>query len=184
MPLYFVPLVLSDSWKAANYRGYFFMKEIVINSPKYGKKIVLVDDDDFNFLSKLTWHVAKRKYTFYAETRINKRNISMHRLLIGFKYEVIDHIDADGLNNQRYNLRGCSQSQNLANMRLSTHNTSGFKGVCKTKQGRYHVGIYLNNKRKHIGCFTDPIEAAKAYNESAIKYYGEFARLNEIPCAV
>lgn len=108
----------------------------------------------------------------------------MHRMLCGTGSEVIDHIDGNGLNNQRSNLRPCTQSQNLANMRLSKHNTSGYKGVCKTSRGTFHAGIYVNNKRIHIGVFKTPIEAALAYNKAAQKYHGNFARLNQVPCAV
>jgi len=108
----------------------------------------------------------------------------MHTLIgrrMGLAATRIDHIDGDGLNNQRYNLRDATRSQNGANRGPTQVNTSGYKGVswCSmTNQWeaklRYKQEIVFRQR------FDDIVEAAKAYNEAALKHFGEFAVLNPI----
>ena len=93
----------------------------------------------------------------------------------------IDHINDNGLDNRRSNLRICSQSQNLMNCRKpKTLFSSKYKGVSWVqKHKRWKVSIAFKGKRKYIGHFLSEIDAAKAYNKAAEKYFGEFARLNK-----
>ena len=109
----------------------------------------------------------------------------LHSLLLkvppGF---TVDHKDGNALNNRRDNLRQATYTQNQGNRRLSRDNTTGYKGVSIDKRKRfkkYRAWIGINQKRKPLGNFYTPTEAAKAYNEAAIQYFGiEFAKLNEI----
>lgn len=158
------------------------MKTIIINSKKYGNKIMIVDDEDFDLMSRRKWALQKTSNSFYAQRQIKGVKKYAHRLIMNEPLELIDHIDGNGLNNQKSNLRICDHSGNSRNSIKPITNKSGYKGVCYSK-GAYYVGIYVDNKRIHIGSFKDAIEAAKAYNNAAIKYHGEFARLNQIPCA-
>lgn len=109
----------------------------------------------------------------------------MHRLIMNpSKGMTIDHIDGDGLNNTKSNMRICTQQQNCMNKKMTSRNTTGFKGVYFVKSCLvYWAYISISKKRIGLGCYKTAIDAAIAYNKAAIKYYGEFAKLNEIPCA-
>jgi len=149
------------------------MKKIKLSQ----NKVTLVDDEDYEFLSKWRWYATKAGRTYYARRTLysdgKRRPLYMHRLILGSRVgEEVDHKDGDGLNNQRSNLRSCTCSQNAAN---SVRNSkTGYRGVCKYwNKWRVIIGGI------HLGLYDTPKEAAKAYNEAAIEKYGEFARLNE-----
>lgn len=90
----------------------------------------------------------------------------------------VDHINGDGLDNRRENLRVCSPMQNLWNSKKQT-NTSGFKGVTKRASDKAFIArIRVNYKLISLGSFADPIDAAKAYDAAARAHFGEFARTN------
>jgi hypothetical protein len=180
------------------------MKKILIRSPKYGDHYAIVDDSDFDLVSKYRWTLEKGRTSFYAlhtsggywyKGETIKRGVTfrMHQLILGIKpknngkrSQSIDHIDHDGLNNQRNNIRICTNSQNRANAKLQrTNNSTGYKGVTKrTKTNgmtwRYISRIRVNDKLIQIGSFDTPEDAAKAYNHAAINYFGEFAYLNQV----
>ena len=95
----------------------------------------------------------------------------------------VDHIDGNTSNNKWSNLRECNQSQNGANSKKPKNNTSEYKGVSFTKDKKvrpWRAAIRVNKKAIHGGYFETKNEAAVAYNAMAIKYYGEFAKLNNI----
>jgi HNH endonuclease/AP2 domain len=93
----------------------------------------------------------------------------------------VDHIDGDPLNNRITNLRACSHSQNLKNMRMHRDNSSGYKGVTWNKaHQRWHARICVDGKVKHIGAFRTPSECARAYDDAARRFHGEFARVNGV----
>lgn len=89
----------------------------------------------------------------------------------------VDHRDRNGLNNQKLNLRFCTTSQNIANS--VGRSASGFKGVYRFRNG-WTSHITVNYKTLYLGVFDTVLEGAKAYNEAALKYFGEFARLNQL----
>jgi hypothetical protein len=94
----------------------------------------------------------------------------------------IDHIDGDGLNNQKSNLRIGTHQQNIMNRTKQRNNTSGYKGVSFDKStNKFVAQIGYNKKGIHIGSFKTAILAARAYDVEAIKYHGEFANLNFKP---
>jgi hypothetical protein len=106
----------------------------------------------------------------------------MHRFILNAKKEyVIDHIDGDALNNQKKNLRICTHAENMRNSQIPINNTSGYKGVSYNKRyKKWEAHISFNNKLLNLGSFNDPVDAARAYNAAALKYHGEFAKLNKI----
>ncbi len=149
-------------------------------------KVAIVDAADFERLSQWKWSAHKMKNTWYAVRgyRLNGKSflVRMHREITNAEAkESVDHIDGDGLNNRRENLRRCSQQQNCANRGPSRNNTSGFKGVSWQK-GKWRVGIKIAYRRIYLGSFDDIGEAARAYDDAARRLYGEFARLNFPEC--
>ena len=159
------------------------MKRIKLTQGKFA----LVSDEDYEYLNQWKWFAHKGYTTFYAirhSLTINKKRtlIYMHRVIaerMGIKNP--DHIDRNGLNNQRNNLRDSTRSQNNANRGLNKNNTSGYKGVCWNKQKqKWHARIRVNYKYVQLGLFDNIKDAARAYNKAALKYFGEFAWLNPI----
>ena len=165
------------------------MKEIIINSKKYGQKVALVDDSDFYWLNQWKWSLHKDKNTYYAHRMVwlkaSKKNkeIKMHRLILGLtSFETkTDHIDHNGLNNQRYNLRVATNAQNLANISPRKNVTSKYLGVSWRKESNKWVcQITKNGKKKYLGLFDNQEQAALAYNDAAKILHAEFANLNKI----
>lgn len=120
----------------------------------------------------------------YIVVGINSILHKAHRIIYlmvhGISPEEIDHIDGNGCNNKISNLRSANRMQNMANYSRPKTNTSGYKGVSWNKKNRKWVAYSRHeNKQKYLGSFNCRIEAAKKYNEAAIKYHGEFAKLNE-----
>lgn len=92
-------------------------------------------------------------------------------------HDRIDHKDGDGLNNAWSNLRSANGSQNMGNMGLSRHNTTGFKGVSRHKKsGKFTAQISIKDKKRHLGIFPTAEEAHAAYRLAAKEYFGAFAR--------
>lgn len=151
--------------------------------------VALVDDADYDWLNQWKWHVYGRGRTKYA-VRNSKRDketgrqsaIIMHRLILGITDPKIhgDHEDGNGLNNQRHNLRESSPSQNGMNRRSNNGSVSKHKGVVLHKSGKWQAQICVEGKSIYLGLHETESLAAVAYNEAAIKYHGEFARLNTI----
>ncbi len=151
--------------------------------------VALVDDEDFDRVSRLNWtvHIRKDKklVRMYARTttlrRLGKRrHLSMHCFIMGATG--IDHRDSDGLNNQKSNLRPANQSLNNANMRKSPGCASRFKGVTFEKEsGSWRARACKDGFRYQLGVHANEVSAAIAYNEKMLELFGEFARINDLP---
>jgi len=111
-----------------------------------------------------------------------KTNILMHREIMNAeKGQMIDHIDGSGINNTKKNLRFCTYLQNARNRKPGKDSASKYIGVCWHKKNkRWVASIHPNRESKYLGCYKSEKEAAGVYNKAALKYYGEFARLNVI----
>lgn len=151
-------------------------------------KLAIVDADDFERLDRFKWFLlrstdrhlyAVRSATTEERTSGAKRVVLMHREIAGAADdEVVDHIDHDGLNNRKSNLRTCRRWQNMCN-RLRDVRRSGYRGVTRRSNSpNFFARIYVNNQLIHLGNFSTPDEAAMAYDAAAREYHGEFARLN------
>ena len=93
----------------------------------------------------------------------------------------VDHINHDGLDNRKENLRICTRSQNMMNQRVYKNNKSGYKGVYWHKANSYWVSQIRKNKKSiYLGYFKDKTVAAKAYNKAALEIFGKYALLNEV----
>lgn len=141
-----------------------------------------VDDEDFDYLNQNKWYAHKNGHTHYAtratsRTLGKQKTISMHCEILNTKG--IDHIDNNGLNNQKNNLRKATNTQNQANKKKISKATSQYKGVYWNKNAKkWKVQVECCKKQYHIGYFTDEIEAARAYDAKAKELFGEFAKTN------
>lgn len=149
--------------------------------------VALIDDDDYERLVQHRWYRHPSPSTAYAKTFIQRdgerRSTSMHRLIISAAPGMeVDHIDRNGLNNQKENLRVVTPAQNHMNTPgrrtwRGKEPTSRYKGV-HLSDGRWRAMIQVGRRMKHIGMFGDEIQAAMAYDEAAQRIYGEYAHLN------
>ena len=124
---------------------------------------------------------------FYAYTIVGNRPekrtaIYMHRLVMGAALgEQVDHIDGNGLNDCKNNLRLVTQPQNNMNQKACRRGSSKFKGIrLHSKANRWTAQIGVNGKQIYLGMFKDEVSAAIVYNKAAIHYFGEYAKLNEV----
>lgn len=173
------------------------LPETIISSILLGmKKIKLsnsdecafIDDEDYKLVETYKWrrnaqgYAVSRLYTRIAKGIRHATDIRMHRLIMGEPTGMeVDHIDNNGLNNQRGNLRVAAHWQNLANRPIQKNNTSGYRGVTWSKQNKkWYAQIYVDSKTISLGFYDDIKDAARAYNEAAIERYSEFARLNKL----
>lgn len=145
--------------------------------------VALVDPADFERVTAQSpWSAYRRRVSdvVYAVGTVKqpdgrRRRIRLHTFLTG--WPLVDHINGDGLDNRRRNLRPATTAQNIANQRLHVNNTSGFKGV--TRRGTlWRAYICPNRRTIWLGTFTTPEDAARAYDEAALEFFGEFARTN------
>lgn len=156
-------------------------------------KTVMVDDDDFEELSKNRWSASCFGGCWYVMRGVligredtpkgpkkKYRTILMHRQLLGFPEGDVDHIDHNGLNNQRSNLRVCTRTENMRNATKRKKATSIYKGVHWNKQhSKWACGIVVDGKLKSLGLFSDEKSAGLAYDKAAIAFFGDFAATNK-----
>lgn len=142
----------------------------------------IVDDDDYAVVAQHRWHARVDKHTVYAGRNAKQAGGGyttqrMHTLLTGWPR--VDHIDGDGLNNQRCNLRPASVLENNQNARKHAAAYSQYKGVswCK-REGRWFAQIQHERNHRHLGYHASETDAAFAYDAAARELFGEFARLN------
>lgn len=152
--------------------------------------VAIVDDEDYEQVSGRKWYAQVATHTVYAVrdnwARGVKTAVSMHRVIVGAKPgEQVDHVNHDGLDNRRSNLRLCVGFQNQGNRRKQQGTSSQFKGVYWNKRaGKWHTQIRFRGQQRHLGLFADEVEAAKAYDKAALAQWGEFACINFPPVVI
>jgi hypothetical protein len=142
----------------------------------------IVDADDYEWLNQWNWHAWLNSFTksYYAVRKFSKerKTLYMANVILSCEFgEEGDHKNHDTLDNRRQNLRKCSHHQNTFNRRRPKSNTSGFKGV-RRDYSSWQAYITISGKFIHLGCFDSTLDAARAYDEAAKKFHGEFAHLN------
>ena len=146
-----------------------------------------VDDADFEWLNQWNWQARVCKHTVYATMNARKNGkrttVQMHRVILGVTDPKIfvDHEDLCGLNNQRENIRLCTNAQNIMNIISRSNSSSRFKGVFRnTILKKWLASIKIDGKSKHIGLYDSEEDAARNYNLFAKEHHKEFARLNQV----
>jgi hypothetical protein len=145
---------------------------------------ILVSPEDEHFLSEYTWRAEPDKRTFYAVATTRgggkRTTIRLHRLIVEARPgQQIDHVNGNGLDCRRENLRLCSTRQNCHNKRHKLNGTSRFKGVSWSKRSQlWQAQININGKPTHLGFFTNETAAAMSYDSFALEHFGAFALLN------
>lgn len=154
--------------------------------------VTFVDDSDFANVSENRWYAETNKRAdgslrVYAARRVRIGDkikvVSMHQTILSpGPGKLIDHIDGNGLNNMRINLRVATSQENTRNMRPNNNRSSQFKGVfwCKPR-GKWQAQICVNRQNIFLGRFENEVEAASSYNAAATQIFGEYAWLNALP---
>jgi hypothetical protein len=171
-------------WEFHAGQGMSFMKEIPL-SGKLGKGLVtLVDDEDWPWLVEYVWHLSVNGYAKHCFTiRYRGHFAYMHRVVTNAPDHLyVDHKDHNPLNNQKWNLRICTNAQNVSSQAVRVSNkTSNHKGVSWDKNRcLWAAAISVGYRTIHLGRFRCQEEAAKAYNSAALKHFGQFAVLNRV----
>lgn len=152
--------------------------------PMHGRKGVfygyaVIDLADLEKVQDTSWTKGATGYAV-GRPKGSDKAVPLHRFLI-YGMEAggtTDHINGDTLDNRRANLRKCTTKENTRNTKLAKNNTSGRKGVRKTKEGNWKARITVDRKEIHIGHYSTIEEASAAYDAAALMMHGEFARTN------
>lgn len=140
--------------------------------------MTLVSPEDKDTLDSSSWYAEKNRNTFYARSDSSKIHRLLHRAIMKpERYELIDHINCNGLDNRRSNLRPATVSQNCVNRKSIKRSKSGYIGVKETPTS-WAASLNRGCGTLHLGCFSTAEEAAIARDISAIRQYGDFAILN------
>ena len=152
-----------------------------------GRGFAVVDIGDAAEAGRHNWSLKRCKQTSYAYTNVRSeggkfRTLTLHQVVLGHPW--VDHIDGDGLNCRRSNLRPATPSQNGKNQRKRRGSyTSRFKGVYRRVYPRapgWRAQLKTDGGVVYLGAFPTEELAALAYNQAAAQHHGEFAKLNEV----
>jgi len=171
-------------WLALHYRKLRYgctFRRIPLTQGQYA----IVDPEDYKELAKYQWYAKGCRRRFYAERwdsrGIKGKCVKMHNVIMGTaEGKIVDHINHNGLDNRKANLRFATAQQNTWNKRKKMGNSSSrYKGVSRLKgQKKWRTEIFCNGRKIHIGYFDDEKAAAMAYDAKAKELFGEYAALN------
>lgn len=146
-------------------------------------KTARIDWADYQLTNQHKWHYHSGYVIARQQLNGKRTHILLHRLIMNTPHGmVVDHIDGNRLDNRRKNLRNCKVIDNNRNVSITINNKTGYKGVSIRNDlvKPYAAFIKHNYKTIYLGSFTTPEEAARAYNNAAVKLYGVFAKLNSV----
>lgn len=140
--------------------------------------VAIIDTVDCDRVAQYTWCAQSDTHRVYARARVNGAFVRLHRFILYAPPGVdVDHINGNGLDNRRSNLRVCSHSQNMSNRARPSSNSSGYKGVSR-EGSRWRAYVTTDGHRMYLGTFDRPEDAARAYDNAASRLHGEFSQLN------
>lgn len=152
-----------------------------------GRAVAYIDDADAD-LAGYTWSLHSGGYAIRHTARPHRVAVRMHRVIMARKlgrdlerWELVDHVNGDTLDNRRDNLRLATNSENQFNRDLPAHNSTGYKGVYRNTAGSrkpWQAAITVNRRKIYLGSYTTPQDAARAYDAAARQLAGQFARGN------
>lgn len=142
----------------------------------------VIDEADAEFVANRNWRAQVLPRKVYAVTGSRAKQVYLHRALWdrwGFATcSELDHVNTDGLDNRRANLRAATHAENARNRPALANNTSGFKGVSWVSRLRkWRASIWADGRPIHLGVFSAPEDAHAAYARAARELHGEFARV-------
>lgn len=161
----------------------------MVTIPLTQGKTAIIDDEDADIASRFKWSTHNvNGFNMYATASVPQggrkfhKKISLHALIMRFPSKDIDHINGNGLDCRKENLREVTHAQNMMNRKGAIRNSkTGFRGVVRYKRdGNFQAKIKINGKTIHLGYFLTAIEAARAYNVASLKFHGEFGRRNVV----
>ena len=161
------------------------LRQMSINGEYVGD--LLVDDCDAHLLDEHSWRAYKSGRSFYAATTIRntkgRKTVGLHRLILRPRPRVfVDHINHNGLDNRRSNLRFCTHTENMRNrVGASIGAVSRFRGVYLARETTWRAAIRCDKKTIHLGSFHSEVSAALAFDRAADKYFGEFRGPRNLP---
>jgi hypothetical protein len=141
----------------------------------------IIDVDSIHLVDQWNWHDNGKGYATRNVSMPNgkQKKIKLHHVILSVEYGFyVDHINGNTFDNRIENLRSCTPSQNMANRRINKNNVCGLKGVHRRADGRvWKSQISVDSRVIYLGSYRTPEEAHAAYAAAAIRYYGEFARI-------
>lgn len=143
-------------------------------------KFAVIDASDAERVFRFRWRANHCRGCWYAAAYIGGKETGMHRYILGSDCPAsVDHIDGDGLNNRRANLRPATHAENMRNRKMQRNNTSGYRGVSwHSGSKKWRAKIKVDRQVRHLGVFAKAEDAARAYDAAATIWHGEFKRLN------
>jgi hypothetical protein len=151
--------------------------------PLAGGHFALVDDEDYERVSALKWHLSPTGYGAARTPRPERKLVQLHRFILNPPDDMqVDHINGNGLDCRRENMRLATHQQNQQNRPGEKRRLSKYKGVWLDDRYRkpWRAQIKADRTRYDLGRFASEDDAARAYNDAAKKLHGEFAWLNPI----
>lgn len=151
---------------------------------------IQLDDEDAELFDAHTWHIStsntdRQKMSYYVErngkqtNKVREPKVSLHRVIAGATNDqMVDHRDRNTLNNQRHNLRICTDEQNKQNVGGKSTKTAGYIGVHRASRNRYKAYVKANGRNHYVGCSANATELAVRRDMAAMRLHGEFAVLN------
>lgn len=143
-------------------------------------KFAMVDAEDYARVMRYSWYAEQHYGLWYAMRKEGGRTVRMHREIMGAPGgKVVDHINHDGLDNRRCNLRVCTHRENIRNQRGQRGRSSRYKGVSLDgRLGKWRAQLWHEGRHHYLGVYASEVEAARAYDAKARELYGAFAYLN------
>lgn len=155
------------------------MKQIELTQGKFA----IVDDEDFDKINQYRWRAVFNRNTWYAATGQTRDQTywGMHEMILGFNESQIDHIDGNGLNNQKINLRFATHSQNTQKGKARKDNPQGLRGIYWASNcNKWRASIQVNHQRLNLGLYKEINDAIKAYNAASLTHFGEHGFQNQL----